>query len=84
MIDEAKKLCIMRTSLTQSVDEKLKRKKFSTQLFNNLTTDKCGCLWFWASLLRRNLLVHVTFKSRLNLTRLFGLSKASEKTSAYT
>ena len=74
----------MRTSLTQSGNEKLKRKQFSTQLFNNLTTDKCGCLWFWASLLRRNLLVDVTVKSHVNLTKLLGLSKTSENTSAYT
>jgi len=33
MIDEAQKLCIMRTSLTQSVHEKLKRKHiFDTAL----------------------------------------------------
>ena len=51
----------MRTSLTQSGNEKDKNEvmhfDFKKLIFNNLTTDKCGCLWNWTSSLRRNSLV---------------------------
>jgi hypothetical protein len=69
----------MRTSLTQSVDDLLEIKHFQYTFFNNLTTDKCGCLWYWTSSLRRNSLIHADFKLGMNLTGLSGLSAASEK-----